>query len=197
SYGMTETASQIATASLQSLQQNEFPDIHLLSHAQARTTEDGHLQVQASSLLTCYAQNFPEGPHHWDPKVNGWFTSEDRGEVRRNILKILGRSGDYIKIGGEGSNVAKLRGVLEQTLLEIHPHEISQVCLLDVASERLGSEIHLVVSQLSAHIAEKIANSYGEKVLPYEKIRKIHFVEEIPRTALGKIQWSALRSRLC
>lgn len=196
SYGMTETASQIATASLQSLQSLEYPDIELLSHAEARTSEEGFLEVQALSLFTCYAQNTEEGVRHWDPKISGWFTSEDRGEVHNKALKISGRSKDYVKIGGEGTNVARLRAMLEQTALELNPHWPLHMTLLDMPSERLGAEIHMATT-LSPEIAEKIANSYGEKVLPYEKIRKIHFVNEIPRTDLGKIQWSALRRTLC
>lgn len=195
SYGMTETASQIATATLQSLQNSEYPDIELLSHAEARTSDEGFLEVQAQSLFTCYAQNTSEGIRHWDPKVNGWFVSEDRGEVIGKALKISGRSKDYVKIGGEGANVARLRAVLEQTALELNPHWPLHITLLDMPSERLGAEIHMVTT-LNQQDAEKIANLYGGKVLPYEKIRKIHFVSEIPRTDLGKIQWSALRRQL-
>ncbi|MBO9667514.1 MAG: AMP-binding protein, partial [Bdellovibrio sp.] len=54
SYGMTETASQIATASLQSLQNLEYPAIELLSHADARTNAEGFLEVTSLSLFTCY-----------------------------------------------------------------------------------------------------------------------------------------------
>ncbi|MDG0817000.1 AMP-binding protein [Bdellovibrio svalbardensis] len=196
SYGMTETASQIATASLQSLQAQDYPEIELLSHADARSNEEGFLEVKALSLFTCYAQNTAEGARHWDPKIQGWFVSEDRGEVQGMALKISGRSKDYVKIGGEGTNVARLRAVLEQSALELNPLWPLHISLLDMPSERLGAEIHMVTT-LNSSAAEKIANLYGEKVLPYEKIRKIHFVTEIPRTDLGKIQWSALRRILC
>ncbi len=196
SYGMTETASQIATASLDSLQVREYPEIELLEHAEARTNDEGFLEVKALSLFTCYAQNASQGARHWDPKVNSWFASEDRGEVQDQVLKISGRSKDYVKIGGEGTNVARLRAVLEQSALELNPHWPLHISLLDMPSDRLGAEIH-VVTTLSPEDANKIANLYGEKVLPYEKIRKIHFVAEIPRTDLGKIQWNILRRSLC
>lgn len=196
SYGMTETASQIATAPLSSLLSIDYPEIELLSHAQARTNDGGFLEVHALSLFTCYGQNTSEGIRHWDPKVHGWFVSEDRGEVQGISLKISGRSKDYVKIGGEGTNVARLRAVLEHSALELNPHWPLHISLLDMPSERLGAEIHMVTT-LSPEDAEKIANLYGEKVLPYEKIRKIHFVTQIPRTDLGKIQWSDLRRRLC
>ncbi|WP_413586296.1 AMP-binding protein [Bdellovibrio sp. HCB274] len=195
SYGMTETASQIATASLDSLKSFEYPEIELLSHAEARTNSDGYLEVTAQSLFTCYAQNTVEGIRHWDPKKETWFTTEDRGEVVGRTLKVAGRSKDYIKIGGEGTNVARLRALLEEAIMDLNPQWVMQVTLLDMPSERLGSEIHLI-STLSDDDNRKIAESYSAKVLPFEKIRKSHTVALIPRSDLGKILWQQLKNLL-
>ncbi|WP_413291656.1 AMP-binding protein [Bdellovibrio sp. HCB185ZH] len=195
SYGMTETASQIATASLESLKETNYPEIELLSHAQAKTNAAGFLEVTAESLFTCYAQNTSEGIKHWDPKNGIWFTTEDRGEAQGNALKISGRSKDYIKIGGEGTNVARLRALLEQSALDLNPQWPMQVTLLDMPSERLGSEIHMV-STLPGEVNQKIAESYSAKVLPFEKIRQTHVVAGIPRSDLGKILWQQLKNLL-
>ncbi|NUN04564.1 MAG: AMP-binding protein [Bdellovibrio sp.] len=195
SYGMTETASQIATASLASLQQMDYPEMPLLPHAQARTNAEGFLQVQATSLFSFYAQNTSEGPKVWDPKKGGWFQTEDRGEVVAGSLFVQGRSKDYIKIGGEGVNLARLRSALEQCLLKYDAKKMSQIVLLDMASERLGAEVHLV-STLPESETLALQRMYEEQVLPFEKIRKIHYVKEIPRNDLGKVLWSSLRSQL-
>lgn len=195
SYGMSETASQIATASLASLQQDEFPPLGLLSHAQARQNAEGFLEVHATSLFTCYAQNEGEQQRWWDPKVNGWFTTEDRGSVQNGFLQIEGRSKDYIKIGGEGTNVARLRSVLEQTALALNAQWPLRVTLLEMPSSRLGFEIH-VVSTLSSTDTEFLLQQFSEKVLPFERPRKIHYVNEIPRSDLGKILWGELRRLL-
>lgn len=211
SYGMTETASQIATASLESLQNKnyEMPDMEILPHAKVRCTSESYLQIEAQSLLTCYAQHTPEGLRHWDPKNEGWFTSEDRGEVldkkSKNddqaisaikVLKIFGRGGDYIKIGGEASNISRLRTVLEQIAFELDPYRPLKVTLIDMPSERLGTEIHMVTTLQSTE-AQLLAEAFDKKVMPFEKIRQVHTVDEIPRTDLGKIQWNTLRSKLC
>lgn len=195
SYGMTETASQIATASLESLQKDEYPAVQLLPHAQARQNQEGRLEVSGESLLTCYAQYQAEGSVVWDPKKAGWFTTEDQGQVFENTLKILGRGHDYVKIGGEAANVAQLRAVLESVVVSLHPEYRLQVTLLDMPSERLGREIHFI-SSLPKDITESIAKSFAEKVLPFEKGRKIHYVDVIPRSELGKILWTQLRSQL-
>lgn len=192
SYGMTETASQIATADLKSLAQNEFPDIELLSHAQARRNHQGFLEVSAESLFTCYAQIQKDGPRWWNPKQGDWFTTEDRGDVQGRVLTIEGRSKDYIKIGGEGTNMARLRLILDECTRELFPQAVQKVTLLEVPSDRLGHEVHLV-SSLSNDQTEVLAKRYAEKVLPFEKVRHIHYVSEIPRSDLGKILWQPLK----
>lgn len=195
SYGMTETASQIATASLDSLNADVYPEMTLLSHAQAQTNAEGFLQVHASSLFTGYAQMQNGVPVYWDPKVNGWFTTEDRGAVVAGALRIEGRGKDYIKIGGEGTNVTRLRGILENCALELDPTWPFQVTLLDMPSDRLGSEIQ-AVSTLSPEDTAKVLQLYTQRVLPFENARKINFVKEIPRSDLGKILWGELRRLL-
>lgn len=196
SYGMTETASQIATAALESLQnKSEFPELGLLSHAQAERNDEGFLRVKATSLFTCYAQNTTQGMRHWDPKVEGWFTTEDKGEAVGRNLAIEGRSKDYVKIGGEGTNIARLRSILENCILALKPDLALKLALLDMPSERLGCEIHLV-SLLSEEETSSVVSRYVEKVLPFEKIRKIYYLKEIPRNDLGKIMWGELRAQL-
>ncbi|WP_347356130.1 AMP-binding protein [Bdellovibrio sp.] len=196
SYGMSETASQIATASLESLSRTEFPAVGLLSHAKARKNEEGYLEVWAESLFSLYAQNTSEGSRHWNPKKeDGWFTTEDRGEVIEGALKIEGRSKDYIKIGGEGTNVARLRSVLESCALHLNPDWPVKITLLDMPSDRLGAEVH-AISLLSEADTQKVLQLYSEKVLPFEKARKIYYMSEIPRSDLGKILWAELRRKL-
>lgn len=195
SYGMTETSSQIATASLKSLNDSQHPEMTLLDHAKARQNSEGFLEVWAESLFTCYAQNTPQGPKVWDPKKMSWFTTEDRGEVRGESLIIQGRGKDYIKIGGEGSNLLKLRSVLESCAAQLDKRWPHAMTLLDMPSDRLGSEIHLV-STLGENESQKVAQLFSEQVLPFEKARKIHYVDEIPRNDLGKILWAELRRKL-
>ena len=73
SYGMTETCSQVATATLRS------PELLLLDHVEARTEPDGRLAFRGPSLLSGYAT---EGGFV-DPKTSdGWFVTEDLGSRR-------------------------------------------------------------------------------------------------------------------
>lgn len=197
SYGMTEACSQIATADLESLQSMQYPKIKLLSHVQVKTDEESFLQINSQALLTCYAQKTEQRVRVWSPVQQGWFTTEDQGQLKDRLdLKVFGRSKDYIKIGGEGSNLSALRSKLEQVILSKDANWLACFCLLAMPSPRLGSEIHLVTT-LSSELANQAVNLYNEQVMPFEKIRKVHFVAEIPRTELGKIKWNELKGKLC
>ncbi len=194
SYGMTETCSQVATAQLRTLESMDYPEMILLPHAKARRNQQGFLEFRGDSLLTCYAQDGHQPPI-WDPKKSDWFTTEDQGEVQGPYVKILGRSKDYIKIGGEGTNISRLRIILEKIVSEKNLDEVQKVTLIDIPSERLGHEVHMV-SAAEERLTERWRLLFDAEVLPFERVRQIRYVREIPRSDLGKILWAELRKKL-
>jgi o-succinylbenzoate---CoA ligase len=173
SYGMTETCSQVATATLASA------ELLLLSHVEARTEADGRLAFRGPSLLTGYgtATGFV------DPKQEGWFVTEDLGRVDGRQLTVAGRRGDFIKIGGESVSLARLDAILA-ALAD------SGAALVGVPDGRLGAVIHLATEP--GVDATALAAAFNERVHPFERIRETHQVSRIPRTELGKL----LRTRL-
>jgi O-succinylbenzoic acid--CoA ligase len=191
SYGMTETCSQIATASLSSLvssSQNlrSSPPLEVLSHLNVETHVDGRLRIRGSSLLTAYLFYGDAGPVMIDPKEEGWFYSQDRGEVIGRSLKILGRVGDFVKIGGESVEVGRLRAILDEIRFQLNL--TTDFALLPVPDDRLGYVIHLLAQQ-DAKLKDilRLVESFNSRVIAFEKIRKWHTMERIPRTDLGKL----------
>ena len=79
-YGMTECASQVATARLDSLTSNDYPELEVLPHVKAEVSGGGKLNFSGKSLLSAYI--IKEGTDFNIKKVNGnSFTSEDLGEI--------------------------------------------------------------------------------------------------------------------
>ena len=66
----------------------------LLSHLDARSEPDGRLAVRGGSLFTGYATE--DGLV--DPKLDGWFVTEDFGEVEGRRVRVRGRAADFVKI---------------------------------------------------------------------------------------------------
>ena len=181
-YGMTETASQVATESL-----HGSPGLQVLPHLEARSDEEGRIQVRGASLLTAY---ITEGPKLVDPKDSeGWFTTEDLGAVEGRTLIWQGRKQDRIKIGGELVNLAVLSRRFDQVARDTKlPIDYA---LLAAPDDRLESIMILFVAGDQA-LAEQAVAEFNRDALPYERIRKVHVVDRIPRTDLGKVKRAEL-----
>lgn len=168
SYGMTETCSQVATATLAS------PELVLLGHLQARTEEDGRLALRGPSLLTAYGTE----RGLIDPKLDGWFLTEDLAHVHDGLVRIEGRRGDFIKIGGESVDLGRLDAILAAIAGPF-------AGVVAVPDARLGHVIHLAVAR--SLDAEAVQAAFDARVHPFERARRVHVVAEIPRSALGKL----------
>lgn len=169
SYGMTETCSQVATATLAS------SALVLLDHIEVRTESDGRLAFRGPSLLTGYATE-----HGFvDPKTeDGWFTTEDLGAIDGRTLRLEGRRGDFIKIGGESVDLARLDAILAGIAG-------LNAAVIAVPDARLGYVIHLAAAPTVD--ADQAAVAFNERVHPFERARAVHRVASIPRSALGKL----------
>lgn len=166
SYGMTECCSQVATANPDS------PDLVLLDHVSARVENDGRLALRSEALLTGYVTEAGLS----DPKVDGWFRTDDLAELEGDRLRIIGRRGDVVKVGGESVDL----GRLDRILTEIG----ADAAVFAEPDERLGAVIGLAVA--SGNPAE-IAAELIRRVLPFERPRRVVSVPAIPRSDLGKV----------
>jgi len=171
SYGMTECCSQVATATLES------PELVLLDHVEARIEEDGRLALRSEALLTGYASE--DG--FVDPKIDGWFVTEDVASVEGRTLRVEGRRGDFVKIGGESVDLSRLDRILAGIGAD--------AAVVAIPDERLG---HVIALAIASGDPDAIANAFNAHVFPFERARSIIPVREIPRTPLGKI----MRGRL-
>lgn len=189
SYGLTECSSQVATASLASLQETAYPSLSVLSHVEVKINEAGYICVKSPALLTGYAISTPEGLRFINPTQDGWYTTEDLGEIDGVCLKVRGRDTDFIKIGGESVDMSRLDKILEKGRITLGIH--LDVALIAVPDERLGHVIHLATASSEQEV-QPLVTYFQNHVLPFEKIRKVHLLPSIPRSPLGKVQRAKL-----
>lgn len=186
SYGMTECCSQVATAALNSLNKRDFPKLKILDHA-AVEIRDELIAIKSDALLTGFVMN----GSFVDPKDNGWYKTDDRGTLNHDFLEVFGRNGAFVKIGGESVDLNRLENVLQGIKLSIK--STVDTALIAMPDERLGHVIHLAVAKDNA---QSVVEQFNAKVHPFERIRHIHFVDSIPRTALNKVYMDGLRKKL-
>ncbi len=169
SYGMTETASQIATQ----LSGNE--DVLPLIPGWEVRLEDGLLAVKGAGLLsgivTCSGGTFSLQ----QPLRDGWFLTSDLAEIHPGGLRILGRADRRVKVLGELVDLDALEKFWEEKAG-------TSVALIARPEERRGQTLHLFYEG-----SADVINADNEKLPGPERLTSWHSLNELPRTALGKI----------
>ena len=184
SYGLTECASQVATAPLDCWKNSHFPPLCLLSHLQA-SVQMGCICLSGPSLLSVYAYLYQDKVELIDPKVQGWLQTGDRGYVENGIVQILGREDAIVKVGGENVDLDRLENHLQALILQMKFDD--EATLIAIADDRLGHCIHLVSDSPSREKLLPLLAAFQKSVLPFERIRKFHLLPHLPRSSLGKI----------
>ncbi len=199
SYGLTETCSQVATASLASLDLAARPRVlPVLSHASLRADEAGRLSVRAGSLLTCVAEWDGGSLRLDDPKRDGWYETQDLGRVDEAGVEVFGRAAESVKVLGELVSLPSLEARIRQRLESARGPGWPRIDLAVVAlpHARSGHELVLVLAGGAPEEAaslETMADAFcAGALLPFERIGRILWTDRIPRTALGKCQRALL-----
>jgi len=187
SYGLTECSSQVATVPLE--YSNGFSkNLMVLSHV-AIDCHKNCIRIKSDALLTGYAIEKEGNWNFIDPKVEGWFQTEDRGEIVGGYLQVHGRGSHFIKIGGESVDLLRLENILIEAKLAVKYE--GDAAIIEKADERLGYVINLVATNQET---DNLVSYFHERVYPFERIRGVHLVSEIPRTPTGKLIKPAIPS---
>ncbi len=184
SYGLTEAASQVATA--EPGEAAEESGMVILSHWETRTNPQGLLELRGPALASGWVEWMgSEGILHPLAGAGGWFTTRDLVRLSGNRLEILGRADRCVKVGGELVSLDGLQEVWES--VSITPGWIAAR-----PDERLGHVVVLVLCEgRESDTAASIA-SFDAKVAPFERIRAVIEVPRLPRSPLGKPLWREL-----
>ncbi len=184
-YGMTETAALVAV-----FEKDVFKP---LPHAEMDLTSEGLLKIRASGLFNGYLKRQNEKLVLDSSCIlNGWLTTEDLAQKVSDGFTILGRANDYAKINGEGVYLGRLQSLMQDSWLQAGLPGLVNWILHFSDSERHGAEVHLssVLTQIEVQPAIEIFNL---KVLPFERIRGFHQVQEILLTELGKVRQQGIK----
>lgn len=185
SYGMTECSSQIATASLDSLREIKFPTYVPLKHIEFKLNKSKCLVLKSPSLLSAYATKSGNMYKIVDPKIDGWFQTEDKPRLMGNNFLSVSRNESFIKISGESVDVTRLDRILEQEQLDLGINE--DVAIVPLEDGRRGWSIHLAVVYGGSGDMEALVKKFNSRVFPYERIVGVNYVNEIPRSPTKKV----------
>lgn len=185
SFGMTEMSSQIATADLQSLKEDQFPEYKVLYHIDYKVSVEGKLGVRGPSLMTGYwQQRFGQDVFEAAPKNDYFWTTDLVVETMPGYLKPLGREGDFVKILGEGVHLGQIEDKLSQLL---GSDLMTSAALVALPDERRGMNL-VLVTEKNKKLYEDGLDQWNQNCNPVERIGRIQEISNLPKTILGKIQ---------
>lgn len=186
SYGMTETAAQLATFDPEESPWEEGLVGRPLPGNEVAIGNDGRIRVRGPQVMLGYLSSTGEagaGLH------DGWLVTGDRGRIdARGRLTVLGRADDMLVSGG--SNVHPLA---VESCLAACPG-VADVAVSGIPDPVWGD---LVVALVVGDAGDDRIFEWSRTHLPSAaRPRRIFRVEGLPRNSLGKLERGALRTLL-
>lgn len=152
--------------------------------------QSGEICVRGPTVMKGYWNN-PDATA--ETLRGGWLHTGDIGyKDEQGYVYILDRTKDMIISGG--SNVYPRE--VEEVLLQ-HP-AVSDACVIGIPHELWGEEVRavIVLKQGTKATEDELVAFVSGRIASYKKPRRVHFVDELPKTAYGKILKRELRTRL-
>ncbi len=138
-----------------------------------------------------------EGYYH-DPEATaaafagGWFHTGDAAVVHPDgYIEIRDRMKDVIISGGENISSVEVEGVL------LRHSAIQEAAVVGLPDEQWGETPHafVVLRQDETVTAEDLRQFTRDRLAHFKVPKAFHFVDELPKTATGKIQKFVLRGK--
>lgn len=195
-YGTTETAPIAVYQRKEDAFQTVGSTGKTAKHGEVRLVDDegqglgpdvsGNIEIRGPQVMTGYWNSRSGTDEAFD---GDWFQTGDIGRLdQEGNLYVEARADDLIKSGGERIYPAEIEDFL------CAADEVEEVVVVGKADPRWG-EVPVAVVQLAVGAernAERLLRHLDGRIARYKWPKEVHFVEALPRSALGKV----LRYRL-
>ncbi len=151
-----------------------------LPGVETRLSDAGEVEVRGPNVIAGYYERPDADAEAFTG--DGWFRTGDIGELDEDgYLRLVGRSKELIISGGYNVYPREVEEVLVG-----HP-DVREVAVVGRPSERWGEEVTAVVVAEHAFDGERLRAFAAERLAPYKVPKRVEFIDEIPRNAMGKV----------
>jgi len=191
-YGLTETspathinpkAREIKVASVgTALPNTEYRIVDLSSHEDAAQGDLGEVWIRGPQVMKGYLNN-PSATEDMIDNDN-WLHSGDIGKADDDgYLYVVDRVKELIKYKGLQVAPAELEGIIQS-----HP-AVADVAVIPSPDEEAGEipKAFVVVKPDATLTEDEVIAYVAERVSPQKKVRKVEFIDAIPKVPSGKI----------
>jgi fatty-acyl-CoA synthase len=198
-WGMTETSPLAATSRVPAGVDPTSDDGYALRASVGRilplidfrvdTDAGGELQVRGPWIASAYYEDRDGGQKFTD---DGWLRTGDVAELQHgSYIKLVDRTKDLVKSGGEWISSVEL-----ENAVMAHP-EVVEAAVIAVPDERWGERpCACVVPREGCDVnAENLREHLAGKVAKWWIPERFEFIDEVPKTSVGKFDKKLLRAR--
>lgn len=202
-YGLTEAASQVATALPADVQRKPGSVGKPLLFTRVRICDQdgqecapgtyGEMMVSGPTVMRGYIHQLPEQQSEHLPRTapaaDDWFATGDIGTLdEEGDIWLIQRRSDVIISGGENIYPAEIEAVLRR-----HP-AVAEVAVGGRDSPEWGQHVAAAIVRRDPSVTAEDIRAFCRAYLArYKQPRQICFVAQLPRTAAGKLHRPALR----
>src|SRR5215208_2959806 len=198
-WGMTETSPLAATARLPGDVELTDDESYALRATQGRVLplidcrieaeSGGELQVRGPWVARAYYEDPDSGEKFTE---DGWLRTGDVAELERGAyVKLVDRTKDLVKSGGEWISSVEL-----ENEVMAHP-DVIEAAVIAVPDERWGERpCACVVRRAGSELdADGLREHLADRVAKWWIPERIEFIDEVPKTSVGKFDKKVLRAR--
>jgi o-succinylbenzoate---CoA ligase len=190
-YGMTETASQIAALKPEDFLAGHSSSGQVLPHAKVTicdangqilcNNEMGDIVVNAKSLSLGYY------PEKWVDRE--YFQLDDLGFFdKNNCLNIIGRSSDKIITGGENVFPIEIESAIRSTNL------VTDICIIGLPDRHWGQVVTAIYVPANSQVTiPALQAAIADKLSKFKQPKNWVIVQQLPRNTQGKVNGEQLQ----
>lgn len=196
-YGLTETASQVATAGPETPLGAVGPplpgfEVRIVGEdgRPCPPGAEGEIRVRGPTLFEGYHEDPDATARAW---ADGWLRTGDRGRLdAEGNLWVLGRLGRRIHSGGVKVDPSEVEAVVE-----LHP-AVAESCVVGLPDPEWGEVVAagVVLRPGAAASAPDLVEFCRGRLAPFKRPKQIRILAALPRGPLGKVQCAAVAQLL-
>jgi fatty-acyl-CoA synthase len=181
-YGATETAPIATALRAEDAMRKPGSAGKPVPHCEVKLV-DGEIWVRGPAVMRAY----------WNDgglTEDGWFRSGDLGRVdEEGFYWVVGRSKDVIISGGENIHPAELENVLADC------PAIAEAAVVGVPDAKWGEAAcaAVVLKPGTMLVEADLLKIFDERLARYKHPRRVVYVAQLPKNAMGKVQRGELR----
>src|SRR3954451_1713805 len=198
-WGMTETSPLAATSRMPGDVELSADEEYALRATQGRilpliefridAENGGELQVRGPWIARGYYEDPGSGDKFTE---DGWLRTGDVAELDRDAyIRLVDRTKDLVKSGGEWVSSVEL-----ENAVMAHP-DVIEAAVIAIPDERWGERpCACVVLRSGSDVdADAIREHLAARVVKWWIPERIEFIDEVPKTSVGKFDKKVLRAR--